>query len=274
MINEKGQEFSLMDIDKYCLLTDPEGLGISYETEFQRINNSYIKNKKVLEQGVIGGTLNFISYENYKSFCDFVTRAESLKFKYKIPNNNNFYVYYRDVNFKSITKSEKKATLSEAVIFEALTLWYKENNVNYNMSDAENTIRWDFRWDSRFVDYEHRNTIVENKGHVDAPIFLEIEGYTENPSISIYRDDELLNKIDFHVILEEGEKLQYCTQDNNLYIYKIGKNGEKNNLNNTLDLNNENNFFKIPIGVSVVKLTADTDITKVKLTIYEQYIGV
>ena len=35
LLNEKNQMFSLMDIENYCLLTEPTGLGMTYEPDSQ-----------------------------------------------------------------------------------------------------------------------------------------------------------------------------------------------------------------------------------------------
>ena len=81
LINEKGQEFSLMDIENHILLTDPSGLGYAYETEYQQLNNTFIMNLRKFQQGQISGTANFLEYDNYKAFVDFVEISESLKFR-------------------------------------------------------------------------------------------------------------------------------------------------------------------------------------------------
>ena len=55
LVNEKGQEYSLMDIYNYCLLTDPSGLGYSYSTEYEQLGNTFITNLRKLDQGPISG---------------------------------------------------------------------------------------------------------------------------------------------------------------------------------------------------------------------------
>ena len=54
LINEKGQEYSLMDIYKYCLLTEPSGLGYNYSTEYEQLGDTFIANLRKIEQGQIG----------------------------------------------------------------------------------------------------------------------------------------------------------------------------------------------------------------------------
>ena len=43
LINEKGQEFSLMDIYNHTLLTEPSGLGYTYITEYQQLGDTFIR---------------------------------------------------------------------------------------------------------------------------------------------------------------------------------------------------------------------------------------
>ena len=69
--NEKGQEYSLMDIERYCLLTEPSGLGYSYSTEYEQLGNSFFTNLRKLEQGIITGVANFLNYENFMNFGNF-----------------------------------------------------------------------------------------------------------------------------------------------------------------------------------------------------------
>ena len=61
LLNEKGQSYSLMDIQNYCLLTEPNGLGYSYSTEYEQLGSTFIENFRRIEQGQIAGTVNFIN---------------------------------------------------------------------------------------------------------------------------------------------------------------------------------------------------------------------
>ena len=46
LVNEKGQEFSLMDIYNYCFMSEPSGLGYSYNTSYQQVGNSFFEQLK------------------------------------------------------------------------------------------------------------------------------------------------------------------------------------------------------------------------------------
>lgn len=50
LINDKGQEYSLMDIENYCLMTEPSGLGYGYSTEYEQLGNTFISNLRRVEQ--------------------------------------------------------------------------------------------------------------------------------------------------------------------------------------------------------------------------------
>lgn len=275
LINEKGQKFSLMDIKKHCLLTEITGLGFSYNTEYSKIGNTYTSNIRELDQGQPGGTANFLNYDNYEKFVNFIINSEKLKLEYKIPKKDKVNTYFRDIEIQSLEKTEIQTTgvISEPIAFTCLSLWYEENKYIYTVEEIIDELRWDFEWDARFTDYENRSVTFENKGHEKAPFLLEMGGYILNPCISVYVNKEKVNELKLNVTINENEKLIYSTKDNELLLYKQLKDGTMQNLFNDLDLNNIN-FFKLPKGVCEVKLNADNEILNSRLTIYVEYIAV
>ena len=276
LINEKGQEYSLMDIQNHTLLTDPDGLGYSYSTEYQQLGNTFVNNLRLIEQGQIGGVLNFINYENYTNFINYIESSEQLKFGYKIPYEDGSYrEYFKDINIQGITKTQKQINgiISETVTFDCLSLWYEENTIIYTIEPQANEIRWDFEWDSRFADYNTRNLQYINKGHVEAPIILEIDGHIENPKIELYVEGQLYQTVPFNVIIQQYEKLLYDTRENNFFIGKQNTDGTKSDLFNldVIDFENDN-VLRIPKNKSCeIKLIADNDIQNAQLTILPQY---
>ena len=70
----------------------------------------FVENLKKIGQEPISATANFKKYDNYKKIVDFVEDAEKLKFSYKIPFENEQKEYFKDINFKSITKTQKQRT--------------------------------------------------------------------------------------------------------------------------------------------------------------------
>ena len=274
LINEKGQEYSLMDIEKNCLLTEPSGLGYSYSTDYEQLGDEFLANLRKLEQGIISGTVNFINYDNFFDFSNFVETAQKLKFVYEIPFKNKSITYYRDVNIKSIGKSEKQTNgiISEAVEFDCLSLWYEQNETIFKIETYEDEMRYDYKWNSRYIDYNIRAIQFNNRGHIEAPFQVEIDGFVQNPSISIFVDNEEYAKITIPITIDEFEKFLYSSKTGEIYIQKQNKDGSKENLwkKAYIDITKQN-IFKLPIGVSEIRLTAEDDVLNAKLIIFPQY---
>lgn len=276
LINEKGQEFSLMDIENYCFLSEPSGLGYEYQTEYQQLGDTFISNLRNIQQGQINGTLNFKNYTNFASFVNFVESSESLRFGYKIPYaDSSFKEYFKDVQIQSLEKSQIQTNgfLSEAVVFDCLSLWYEENTIIYNITAQENEIRWDFKWDSKFADYDSRNLQYINNGHVEAPIYVEIDGQVVNPKIELYVEGELIQTVAVNITIAEFEKLLYDTRENQFMIAKQNTDGTIESLFSLdyIDFENDN-VIRLPKNKSCeIKLTAENEVLNAKLTIYPRY---
>lgn len=275
LINEKGQEYSLMDIENYCLLTEPSSLGYGYSTEYEQLGNTFISNLRRIEQGTINGIVNFLKYDNYKKLVDFIEQSESLKFSYKVPFENGAKEYFKDVQIKSLTKTEKQTNnvISEAIVFDCLSLWYEENTTIYTIDLLENEIRWDFKWDSEFSDYNSRSLNYINQGHVEAPILVELEGHLVNPEIQLYVEGELYQTVSFNVEIQQYEKLLYGTKENDFYIAKQNTDGTQTSLFNldVIDFENDN-VIRLPKNKSCeLVLVAESEILNAKVTILSYY---
>ncbi len=274
--NEKGQKFSLIDIDNDCFFSSPSGLGYSYSNTYEQVGNTYVKNVGKLEQGNIFGELIFKNYDNYIRLVNFIESSNDLKFIYQIPFSNATVKYYKDIDLQNLEKTEKlpNGLLSCPTSIYCKTLWYKENDTVYSVNEDNNDIRWNFKWDSAFNDYSVRGITFENSGHVKAPIQVEISGYVENPGIEVVVNGKIYESIRIPIIINEYEKFLYSSKDGtgNIYIRKQKVNGTFENLfkNKYIDLNN-NNIFKLPLGISTVRLVADNDINNAKLRILTQY---
>ena len=276
LINEKGQKFSLMDIYNAFLLTEPQGLGYGYTTEYQQLGNTFIENLRNIQQGQIIGTANFLEYDNYKTFVDFVEGAESLRFGYKIPyRDGSTKEYFKDVSFQNITKTQKQVNgiFSETVTFDCLSLWYEENTVIYTITPQTNEIRWDFLWDSRFTDYDTRNLQYINQGHTEAPILVQMDGHLVNPKIELYVDGELYQSVEINVEIQEYEKLLYGTRENDFYVMKQNTDGTTTSLFDLDHISFENdNVIRIPVNRSCeLRLTAQNEVLNAQVTILPQY---
>lgn len=276
LVNEKGQEFSFMDIKNYTLLTDPSGLGYGYDTQYQQLGNTFIENMRNVQQGQIIGTVNFLKYENYTNLVNYIESSENLRFSYEIPySDGTSKEYFKDINIQSLTKTQLQTNgiLSETITFDCLSLWYEENTVVYTIEPLSNEIRWDFKWDSKFTDYDTRYLQYINRGHVEAPVYIEIDGQIINPKIELYVEGELYQTVNINTTISQYEKLLYDTRENQFYIGKQNTDGTKTSLFSLDYINFENdNVIRIPKNRSCeVRLTADNEVLSAKITIYSQY---
>lgn len=278
LINEKGEEYSLMDIQNYCLLTEPEGLGYDYSIEYERVGNMFVENTRNLNQNTITGTLNTIGYENYFKFIEFIEHSEKLRFHYVIPYTENTAEYYRDVDFESISKTEIQlnGVISEKVSFKCKSLWYSVNTANYIIEARDDEIRWDFKWDSRFVSYSKRDLNYINKGQTEASIQLTINGEVVNPVLSLYVEGELVQTIPFTCSIAEYEKFMYSSKDGDTYVKKQNTDGTYTDLFNLSVISfDNNNVLKLPVGKnSQIRITADDNISSASIQVFSYYKGV
>lgn len=154
-----------------------------------------------------------------------------------------------------------------------MSLWYEENTFIHKIEPQDNEIRWDFRWDSRFSDYNTRSLQYINKGHIEAPVIIEMDGYLENPKIELYVEGQLYQTIPFHITIEQYEKLLYDTRENHFSITKQNTDGTKSSLFNLDVIEFENdNVLRIPKNRSCeIRLTADNEVLNAQITIFPQY---
>lgn len=276
LINEKGQEFSLMELHKSCFLSEPDGLGYSYNTTYEQIGNSFFETLRNVQQGQITGTANFSCYDNYKNFVDYIESSEKIRFGYKIPYKNlPIKEYLKDVNIQNIGKGQidVDGILKCPVTFDCLSLWYEENKTIYSTSAQANEIRWDFEWDSKFVDYNNRTLEYINQGHVPAPVLIKIKGPVENPTLTLKVEGQVYQEVVVNVDLKEYETFEYCTQENNFYIRKENTDGTYTDL---FELDNidpsNNNIIKFPKNKSCeLVMSADNEILNAEVSVYAYY---
>lgn len=276
LINDKGQSFSLMDINEGAIFKEPSNLGYGYTSEFQRLGNTYIETLRTLNQSQIPGNLEFKNYDNYRKFVDYIESSESLKWKCTIPYSDGAKTYFKDVVFQEIGKNDlftEEDKLNVPVTFNCLSLWYEENTFIHTIQPKNDEIRWDFRWDSKFADYDTRSIQFINNGHVESPILVEIDGHIVNPKIQLYVEGELYQEVSFSVEIEQYEKLLYGTKENDFYLNRQKTDGTIESLFSLDVLEFENdNVIRLPKNKSCeIRLIADNEVLNAKVTIFAYY---
>ena len=152
------------------------------------------------------------------------------------------------------------------------TLWYKKEDVKIEITSIPNEVRWDFKWDSIFIDYNNKNIIYKNMGHTESAIQVVMNGYIKNPTITVYQDEEKIYELKIEIEIQEYEKYLFSSKDGELYIKKQNTDGTYENLfkNPYIDIKNTN-IFKLPLGVSKLQIHADNDINNARISILEFY---
>ena len=278
LINEKGQTYSLMDVENYCLLTSPTGLGFSYSIEYEQLGNTFVQSLKKIQQGKIAGQVNFSSYENYRNYVDFIAKSETIKLQYTIPYKEGNKTFYRDIDISSTSKGEIQPNgfISEQVDINCKSLWYEKIAQQYQISSTSNEVRWDFRFDSYWSGYTVRDLEYINTGHIDASLEIVINGECINPNILLYVEGQLFQTVSITDTIEEYQKLLYSSKEGNFYIKKQLANGTEQNLFGLSYIDFENdNVIRIPPNKDcTISLTAEEDIESATITIYVYYISV
>ena len=274
--NEKGQRIDCQKIDGNLFFYNVTGLGFEEDIEYVQMGNSFIVNKKQIKQNQIGGDLEFynMTYDEYCNFVDFILNAESLKLIY-VPKKTLRTEYYRDIDLFKIDKAEEDDynILTCPILMNCKSLWYEENTIIYTIEPQQNEMRWDFRWDSKFLDYNSRKLNYINNGHVEAPVLIEILGHVVNPKIELYIEGELYQTVEITAEINEYEKLIYDTRENEFRIEKQNTDGSKTSLFSLDFLNPENdNVIRLPRGRSCeIRLSGDNDILNASVTIFPRY---
>lgn len=269
--NEYGERWSLNSAET-GLLIDPEGLGYSLDASYMRVGSNFVRSYINEKQQPIKGTLVFGTNAPYlacNAFIGFCNRAKTIELIY----HTDVGEYMRQVDLVTFGKTEigRNGVLECEVSFSVKSLWYSNYANRYEVRRVDGELRWDYRWPARFNDYESRKITVNNDGHVSAPFKLEIDGYCENPLVVLVADQKELYRVQFQTILQPGEKILYSSVDGDLYCLKVDENGNEENFADNLDINNTN-FFKIPVGVCLIRITDDTNATnRISLTSYNYY---
>lgn len=276
LVNEIGEEYSFMDIYNFCLLTDPSGLGYSYSNNYEKVGEMFILTLISQKQETISGVCNFLLYDNYTNFINFIESSSELKLKYIVPYAKKAPVeYFKDVAVNSIGKTEKSldGVLKCEIRIDMLSLWYEKKQYVYNMGKTDNEVRWDFRWTSRFMSYNSRNLVFNNQGHTSAPLTILVDGPLKNPIISVENNlGKEVFRLEIPIELVKYESFFYSSVDGKIEISKKNIDGTTESLFKQQYINIENNnIFKLPQGISRINLSADKDITSAEINIYPYY---
>ena len=274
--NETGKRIDCQKLNGGLFLYNVAGLGYEENIEYEQIGNTFVQTNKELVQNTITGDLEFyeMTYDEYCNFVDFIITAKTLRLIY-IPKTRNRIEFYRDIDVCKIDKTEEDEynILTCPIDIKCKSLWYEENKVIYTTKGEDDEIIWDFKWDSKFSDYNTRSLQYINKGHVEAPVEIVVNGPVVNLKILLLVEGELIQEVPIKIAIDEYEKILYGTKENNFYINKQNTDGTLTSLFSLEFIEFENeNVIRIPVNKSCeLKLTADNEILSAEVTIFPQY---
>ena len=267
--NEIHERFSLWGNRVY--MVDPDGLGIEHDISYIRIGNTFLRNKKNIAQSEISGKIEFIDPGANKKFNEFYNFAAAAEELYLVYDPGDGTEYIRDIDILEVGKTERTgATLPISIGFACKSLYYLRNNNRFTFEATDSEKRYDYRYDYIYGDYGTYQATINNNGHVPAPFECAIYGYCINPEIKILRNNEALYRVVFPIVVAEGEYIRYSSRDGMLEATLVSGSNETN-LMNLLDIENDN-FFKIPVGISDIIFDSKSESTNViTVTIYKMY---
>ena len=209
----------------------------------------------------------------YKNFMKYIKKKKKISFVDIRIVDEKTEEYLVDVdNFKVGRLKEKGNILLSNISFYCTTNWYKQKNIIYTIEENANVFGFPIDFiNMRFGNGSSNKLLIENDGFEEAPLLIEIEGPIVNPRIELIENKEIINGLYIPIEIEEFEKIEYSTKDNDLFIRKINKDGSTENLFNLLDINSISNFFKIPVGVTNLLISAENNIKYARATVYLQY---
>lgn len=260
LINEYRQSYELNNLST-GLFSNPKGMGYELDCDYTLVGNAWVRNYKSDKQASISGTIVYATPEPYKaqiSLLNFIRKSKELK----LSRTTAAGTYYKDVDITKYGIARvKNRALSCDVTMEPKSLWYAEDSTNYTISTLDsNAMRYPYIFPSTFKGSVDGSIDVYNDGSVEAPFTVSFIGPIVNPSLVLTQNEEEVARIDIIGEADTGETIEYSTVDGDLYCYRK-KATENVNLVGDLNIANDN-FFKIPIGSSQIKLSADADITQ------------
>lgn len=269
--NERVERYNLQDLKNNALLVMPAGLGLAISRSYTPVGNSATVTSERFEPRSFSGVIVFdapVAYSGYFALSNFIANATHLKLAYT-PQNEE---YLADIEVDSLSKSDVSGGRMECDISIMLkSAWYKRGNVRVVAESSGEELRYDRIYDFVYSDVSTDFIEVNNDGHFPASISLESEGPLVNPELALYVDGALFAKLAVTAVIAEGEKLLYSSKDAELSLKKVLANGTEVSLIESISLENDN-FFKLPIGLSVLSLTADNALSgQSVITLYIEY---
>ena len=270
IMNEKAARWSLNSPDT-GVFTEPSGFGVDYNNNYLKVGDVWIPNSSELKQPEPSGKIVFPKkqYETYQSFMNFINRATQLVLVYQPAGLET--EYFAEIDAVTIQKGGYSIgeTFTVPVKFVCKSLFYTEEQFNYQIQKAEREVRWDFKWETRFNDANSVYFVFNNDGHVESPFILSFIGYCLNPEMQVLHNGAELYNVKWNVELQGNDRLTMSSFDDDLYIDVNGVDRK-----DILDFTNQN-FFKLPVGTTEIHFRSEAGrMNDITMSLEKYYTGV
>jgi hypothetical protein len=273
--NEQNQRYNLQDLKNGALLASPAGLGLSMSRAYELTGDAARVISEIFPLRSFTGVIIFDgtnAYDSYRALVNFIAASDAMRLvyapEYKIASGE----FLADAEVESVTKNEVKGGRMECDV--SITLkgaWYKRESLRVVAEKTGAELRYDRVYEYAYSDVSTDAIEIYNDGHFEAPVMLEAEGELVNPRLSLYVNGILRSQLAVTAVIETGETLVFCTKDDELMLMKRFPDGSTENLINYISVENDN-FFKLPKGLSTLSLSADNEIrSKSVITVFTAY---
>lgn len=199
--NALGQTYNLNDSNK-SFFHDIKGLGQEHKVTYVQLGTRFIKEKDLLSQKNIQGTIFFKTYEEYQNFSNFI-QHKPLTLIYKSADT-----YSISVSIDKLEKSERgTGGLYCRISFKSLGTFYK-NVIIENMHDTSMIGKtYPSTYPYTYKDRTNGIIEIESDSILESPTRINIFGPYTNPSYTQYLNGKLLRNGKINVTIPEGNKL-------------------------------------------------------------------
>lgn len=272
LINEYGASYALQNLPT-GFIRETEGFGYEIDAKYIRIGDSFVNTFFETKQPKITGVIEFggqSPYEAFSDFAKFIRTSHELTLCYATPAGT----FYREVDVTKLEKAEKTgATLPVEITMACRSLWFSGTETRFKVeTSVSDAMQYEYVYPYRYVNFTAGQITVNNDGSVPAPITVAFEGPITNPALTLYAQDgtTVISHVKITGEAHLGGAIEYSSIDGDL-ICRLNENGVQTNLSGSLDITNEN-FFKIPVGTYILKISAASAITAgVTVTLMKLY---
>lgn len=260
LINEYGQNYTLNSLDTGYFMS-PKGMGYEMSYGYLRIGDSWVRNYLYDKQVKLEGEITFATSEPYSEqmkLLKFIRTSTKLSLK----RTTSAGTYYKDVDIVEydISMIQDRA-LKCPITLMPKSLWYATSSTTYSItSKGDSGMKYSYKFPVKFNGTAAGTLDITNDGSVPAPFTVSFTGPIVNPVLMLIQNDTEIARCEITGEAAEGESIEYSTMDGELYCYKKTAQGIEN-LTGGLDITNDN-FFKLPVGISELCVTADANITR------------